>query len=342
MKKILLISSDASCYERLTSIFTHGGDSGDTLKYKLMDIDSDVDKYSSERILTLVRSERPDLVLLDEQDGLGTIIHLREDTAVSNIPIIVLTDGRNWEVEARSLGLGARDCVRKPVEAADETILLHRIEIHLSVASYQSLLEHKVLELSTTIASSLADLIAYRDPNTGGHGFRVRDYMARMGEWLLESGAFFPELTRDELNLMLHAAPLHDIGKIAISDWILLKTSALTPFETETIRRHVIIGAEILEDIYLRTPSLRYLRYASLMAASHHEWYDGNGYPQGLSGNAIPLCARILAVADVYDALTHERVYRSAMSKAEAIEYILAEKGTRFDPLVVAAIHTLQ
>jgi HD-GYP domain-containing protein (c-di-GMP phosphodiesterase class II) len=205
---------------------------------------------------------------------------------------------------------------------------------------YQSLLEHRVTKLSETIASSLAEFIEYheyRAPNSGRHIHRVCEYMAGIGNTLLDSGAFFPELSTTEFDLMLRAAPLHDIGKIALSDWVLLKTESLTPYETSIVQRHPIIGAEILEDIYLRTPTLGYLRYAIQLAAYHHEWYDGSGYPRGLAGDAIPLCARILAVADVYDALTHERVYRSALSPEEAATHILQERGTHFDPRVVAA-----
>jgi putative two-component system response regulator len=155
-----------------------------------------------------------------------------------------------------------------------------------------------------------------------------------LGRELMARGLFVDELSGNALAMMVRGAPLHDIGKIAISDRILLKPALLDDAEFAAMKRHAAIGAEILEGMYARTPSQTYLRYAVMIAESHHEKYDGKGYPRGLSGDDIPLCGRIMAVADVYDALVDDRVYRRGMSHAEAFRIIMDARGTQFDPRV--------
>ena len=150
------------------------------------------------------------------------------------------------------------------------------------------------------------------------------------------SQELFPdELNPAELQMMVRAAPLHDIGKIAISDRILLKAGQLDDMEFSVMKRHSEMGATILSRMYQRMPSQHYLRYASLIAGSHHERYDGKGYPQGLAGDLIPLCGRIMAVADVYDALMENRVYRNGLDHIQASNIIFDNAGTHFDPRIV-------
>jgi putative two-component system response regulator len=162
-----------------------------------------------------------------------------------------------------------------------------------------------------------------------------------LGRRLIEKGIFVEELTPMDLNMMVRAAPLHDIGKIAVSDRILLKPARLDDAEFAVMKRHTVIGEEILNGIISRTPTQQYLQYARRIAASHHERYDGKGYPRGLAGDEIPLCARLMAVADVYDALVDDRVYRRGMPHTEACRIILDGRNTNFDGRVVDAFENI-
>jgi len=287
--------------------------------------------------------EKPDLILLDvemsEMDGFGVMTRLRENPYLDRIPVIFLTANHSAEVEIRALESGARDFIVKPVE---KSILLHRIELHLRFASYQAQTEETVMTLSDSIATSFAEMIECRDENTGGHVIRTSRYVDILGKELMKQGLFPDELNPAELQMMVRAAPLHDIGKIAISDRILLKVGRLDDMEFAAIKCHSEIGAAILKRMYQRMPAQHYLRYASLIAGSHHERYDGKGYPQGLAGENIPLSGRIMAVADVYDALIDNRVYRSSMGHIQASNIIFENSGTHFDPRIVDAFKNTQ
>ena len=287
--------------------------------------------------------EKPDLILLDvemsDMDGFGVMDRLKENPYLDRIPVIFLTANHSVEVEIRALESGARDFIVKPVE---KSILLHRIELHLRFASYQAQTEQNVMTLSDSIATSFAEMIECRDENTGGHVIRTSRYVDILGKELIKQNLFPDELNPAELQMMVRAAPLHDIGKIAISDRILLKVGRLDDMEFAAIKCHSEIGASILKRMYQRMPAQHYLRYASLIAGSHHERYDGKGYPQGLSGESIPLCGRIMAVADVYDALIDNRVYRGSMGHIQASNIIFENTGTHFDPRIVEAFKNTQ
>jgi putative two-component system response regulator len=282
--------------------------------------------------------ERPDIILLDvempEMDGFEVQAQLRSNPNLNRIPVIFLTAHHDAEVEIRALESGARDFITKPVE---KRILIHRIEVHLKFASYQAHTEQTVMSLSDNIAVSFAEAIEFRDENTGGHVIRTSKYVDILGNELIGSGLFPEDISLSELQEIVRAAPLHDIGKIAISDMILLKPGKLDTAEFTTMKRHSEIGAGILSRMYRRMPAQHYLYYASLIAGSHHERYDGTGYPNGLLGDNIPLCGRIMAVADVYDALVDDRVYRRGMGHAQASSLIIENSGTHFDPRVVEA-----
>jgi putative two-component system response regulator len=298
---------------------------------------------SGELALDICMKEKPDLILLDIEmpgmNGFDVIARLRQNPYLDRIPVIFLTANHDAVTEIKALESGARDFIAKPVE---KSILLHRIELHLHLLSFQAKTEETVTSLSDSIATSFAELIECRDENTGGHVVRSSRHVELLGRELIKNGFFAGELTPSELQLIVRAAPLHDIGKIAISDRILLKAGKLDDEEFATMKRHSAIGEEILTRMYQRTPTQHYLRYACLIAASHHERYDGKGYPKGLSGENIPLCGRIMAVADVYDALMDNRVYRRGMDHAQAYAIITEGKGTQFDPLVVEVFENLQ
>ncbi|MDR2459304.1 MAG: response regulator, partial [Deltaproteobacteria bacterium] len=287
--------------------------------------------------------ERPDLVLLDIEmpgmDGFETFRLLKQNPDFQKVPVIFLTAKHDRETEVKCLRFGARDFIRKPPE---KSILLHRVELHIAISTYQSELSDSVALMANILGVSMAELIECRDENTGGHVVRTSKYLEVIGYDLLHRNKFEWDLTDYNLNMMVRAAPLHDIGKISISDKILLKRGRLTDEEFGIMKGHAAIGANILEHMYDRTPTQDYLKYAARIASSHHERYDGKGYPNGTSGEHIPLCGRIMAVADVYDALVEDRVYRQAMSHSEACEIIFNGTGSQFDPAVIEAFENCQ
>ena len=293
--------------------------------------------------LEICVKEQPDLILLDiempDMDGFDVITRLKQNPFLDRIPVIFLTASHSSEFEIKALESGARDFIIKPVEKG---ILLHRIELHLRFVSYQMQTEQDVTTLSDSIATSFAEMIECRDENTGGHVVRTSKYVEMLGKELIEEGMFPDELNPSELQLMVRAAPLHDIGKIAISDRVLLKAGRLDDIEFTMMKRHSEIGASILERMCQRMPAQRYLRYACLIAGSHHERYDGKGYPRGLDKERIPLCGRIMAVADVYDALMDNRVYRRGMGHIQASNIIFENEWTQFDPAVVGAFKKIE
>jgi putative two-component system response regulator len=282
----------------------------------------------------------PDLILLDiempEMDGFETMAQLKSHYLLNRIPVIYLTANRDPETEVRALQSGAVDFVTKPFE---KDILRHRISLHISFNHYQQELEGTVKELEDSMVASFSGLIECRDGNTGGHVIRTRDYVARLGQLILERGLFPEDLNQKELNLIVRAAPLHDIGKIGVSDSILLKQGKLNDDEYEQMKLHTVIGAKIIDKMYKRAPTQHYLSYAKKIAESHHEKWNGKGYPNGLAENDIPLCSRIMAVADVYDALVEDRIYRPALPHDVALNIIKEERGQLFDP-VLADIFT--
>jgi putative two-component system response regulator len=265
-------------------------------------------------------------------DGFETIARLKENPALNSIPVIFITGNRDTATEVEGFKLGARDFIKKPVV---RSVLIHRLDLHLNISSYQSQLADSVKTLADSLSSSISELIECRDENTGGHVMRTSKYFDLLGRDLIDRGEFSGRLSADSLNMMVRAAPLHDIGKISISDRILLKPDRLTDEEFRIMKTHTEIGAGILKQMYARTPTQLYLKYAIRIAASHHERFDGNGYPTGASGENIPICGRIMAVADVYDAVINDRVYHKGLSHAEAFRIIIDGRGAQYDPRVV-------
>ncbi|MDR0600046.1 MAG: response regulator [Treponema sp.] len=284
----------------------------------------------------------PDLILLDvnmpEMDGFETLRRIKDTLVINRIPVIFLTANHDAVTEIRALESGVVDFITKPVE---KSILLHRLRIHLNFARYQYHLEETVKELEDSIVLSFSEMIERRDKSTGDHVQRTRIYVSMLGQELLTRGSFAGELNEKELDLIIRATLLHDVGKIGISDSILLKPGRLDDAEFNAMKAHTTIGAGILKTMYERTPTQSYLKYAELIAEGHHEKYNGTGYPHGLKGEEIPLCSRLMAVADVYDAVVADRIYRNAMSPQEAYNLIIAGKGTHFDPRIIDAFETV-
>ncbi|MDR0647759.1 MAG: response regulator [Synergistaceae bacterium] len=297
---------------------------------------------SGEDAVAFCERQTPDLVLLDVEmpgmDGFETLASFKANPSMSGVPVFFLTGNVDTETEIRALESGAMDFIRKP---ANRDILVHRIELHLELRNYQTNLEKTLKDLEDSIAISFADLIESKDSHTGIHVLRTGKYVDILGRELLARGMFERDLSEDSLALMVRGAPFHDIGKIGVSDVILLKPGPLTEEEHDEVKKHPMIGARVLDNIYKRTPGHHYLKYASLMAQCHHERYDGKGYPRGLSGMEIPFCGRLIAVANVYDACITERIYRPPLSSEEARAIIRQGKGADFDPDIVDVFESI-
>ena len=293
---------------------------------------------SGAQALQICSQRIPDLILLDidmpEMDGFETLEKIKLNTILSRIPVIFLTADHDKSTEARALESGVVDFITKPVE---KTILLHRLRLHLDLSQCRHKLEDTVKELEDSLVVSFAEFVEIRDKNTGDHILRTQIYVSLLCQELIRKCCFPGELNEKEVSLITRAAPLHDVGKIGVSDTVLLKPGRLDDNEFKLMKTHTTIGARLLRDMYERTPTQHYLNYAIQIAEGHHEKYDGTGYPYGIKGDAIPLSSRIMAVADVYDALTADRIYRKAMDPQESFNHIVMGRGVHFDPLIIDA-----
>jgi putative two-component system response regulator len=296
------------------------------------------------------------MILLDiempEMNGYEAIKILKAKENTKDIPIIFLTGKTDTENELEGLDLGAVDYITKPFQPA---LLLKRIEVHLLVEAQKKTLEAQqkelkdfndnlqkmvdektktVLELQDAILKTVADLVESRDDITGGHIERTQRGVGLLVEGLRNHPVFGRAITGWDIKLLLQSSQLHDVGKIAISDRILQKPGRLTDEEFEEMKKHAAFGVQIIEKIEASTSASDFLKYAKIFAGTHHEKWDGSGYPNGLAGEDIPLQGRIMALADVYDALVSERPYKKAFSHAEAVKIIQDGKGTQFDPVL--------
>ena len=288
---------------------------------------------NGKRAIEQARSEHsPDLILLDimmpEMGGYEVCRILKSDPATRHIPIIFVTARSHEEDEKYGLELGAADYITKPV---NPSITLARIRTQLALANQNRNLELRVLERTQalqesrlTIIRCLARAAEYHDNQTGQHVIRMSHYARLLALAYSEDPGW--------AELILHAAPMHDIGKIGISDNILLKPDRLTEEESRIMQTHPQIGAEIIGEHDSDSPLLSLAREIALY---HHEKWDGSGYPMQLKEEDIPLSARIVAIADVFDALTTERSYKRRWTTAEAMEEIHAHAGKHFDPQLV-------
>ncbi|MAL96151.1 MAG: two-component system response regulator [Haliea sp.] len=275
---------------------------------------------NGQRALDLSRSESPDLVLLDvmmpEMSGHEVCQMLKQDLATRNIPVIFVTALSDTDDEAQGFALGAVDYITKPVSPP---IVLARVKTHLALVNYEEL---RATRLS--IVQRLGRAAEYKDNETGLHVIRM-SHFAR----LIALAAGY---SREWADNLLNTAPMHDVGKIGIPDAILQHPGALDAAQWEVMRQHTLIGAEIIGD-----DGSAFLRMAREIALNHHEKWNGSGYPHGIAGEAIPVSARIVAIADVFDALTSRRPYKEPWSVSEALELIRRERGEHFDPELVDA-----
>ena len=312
---------------------------------------------SAEKLFVLLESNYPAMILLDidmpEMNGYEAIKILKSKPETQNIPVIFVTAKTELNAEIEGLSLGAIDYITKPFQP---TLLLKRIEIHLLVESQRKMLKvqttelqyfnnnlqklveektHSILELQNALLRTIAELVECRDDITGGHIERTQRGIEVLLEEINKSGIYGEETKDWDLNLLLQSCQLHDVGKISISDNILKKPGKLNAEEFMEMKKHTSFGEQIIEKIESMSKESAFLKYAKIFATHHHEKWDGTGYPKGLKGDEIPLLGRIMAIADVYDALVSVRPYKKAFAHEEAIEIILNGRGTQFDPNLV-------
>ena len=314
---------------------------------------------TGERALAIASSSpQPDLILLDimmpGMDGYEVCRRLKSDPLTREIPVIFLTAKSRAEDERLGLELGAVDYVTKPISPP---IVLARVDTHLKLKASSDFLRDKAEFLQREVTKrtrevsaiqdvtilALAALAETRDTDTGAHIRRTQHYVKVLAERLRTHMRFSSELDDDRISILFKSAPLHDIGKVGIPDRILLKPGPLEPHEFEIMKRHSMLGYEAIDQAE-RTlgSSVGFLTCAKEIARSHHEKWNGTGYPDGLAGTAIPLSARLMAVADVYDALISRRVYKEPIPHDEAVKVILDGRGSHFDPDLVDAFDAIQ
>ncbi|SHO51606.1 response regulator [Desulfopila aestuarii] len=320
---------------------------------------------------------QPDCILLDIQmpgiSGFELCKMLKHDIRTAAIPIIFITSLADEDDEAQGLSIGAADYITKPFRPA---IVRSRVWNQLKLKQHRDHLDRLVIERSRELTlikeitiETLAHLTEYRDPETGGHIRRTQNYVRLLAEEASSHSRYAPYLTTEQIDLLFISAPLHDIGKVAIPDTILFKPDALSKEQFDTMKRHTVYGGDCLaraERQLIRSPqanrvvdSLKihaasavkedrssvdlqqvegsFLSLAKDICYSHHEKWNGSGYPMNLSAEDIPLCGRIMAIADVYDALISKRVYKPPFTHGKAVSIIAAEKGKHFDPVLVEA-----
>jgi putative two-component system response regulator len=301
------------------------------------------------RALKIAAAEpRPDLILLDimmpDMDGYEVCRQLKANTATADIPVIFLTARTQEGDETKGFELGAVDYITKPITPP---ILMARVNTHIALQSARKVLEkqnlvleeqveertYKLAALQDAIIIAMASLAETRDNDTGQHIRRTQHYVRELALGLRAYDTYADEIDNDFLSNLYKTAPLHDIGKVGVPDAILLKPGRLTPEEFNIMKKHTIYGrdAVVAAEKTMGTPE-QFLTTAREITYSHHEKWDGSGYPLGLAGLDIPLSARLMAVADVYDALIAERVYKTPMSHEEASTIIIDGRGTHFDP----------
>lgn len=300
----------------------------------------------------------PDLILLDimmpEMDGYEVCQRLKEDPETKDIPVVFLTAKSEVDDEKKGLEIGAVDYITKPISPP---IVLARVKIHLALKAHADFLRDKsifleaevnrrtkeVMAIQDVTIMAMASLAETRDSDTGNHIRRTQFYVKALAQYLSTLPKFSAQLTDSYIQMLFKSAPLHDIGKVGIPDRILLKPGKLDPQEFEVMKTHTTLGRDAIEHAEKQLGmQVEFLLMAKEIALSHQEKWDGSGYPQGLSGDAIPLSARLMAVADVYDALISRRVYKPSMPHEKAVSIIFEGRGQHFDPDITDAFMLLQ
>jgi putative two-component system response regulator len=309
---------------------------------------------SGARALQLVlQAPRPALILLDVMmpvmSGYDVLEQLRSDAATRDIPVIFTTAMSDTDDEQRGLAMGAVDYITKPMRPA---IVLARVRAHLELKQARDRLQrlntaleaeiaqrmHENLVIQDVTIRALARLAETRDNETGNHILRTQLYVEALARLAAPDPRYAAVLDEQSILLMAKSAPLHDIGKVGIPDRVLLKPGRLSPDEWVLMKTHARLGAEAIERAEADTHApVKFLTYAKEVALRHHERWDGSGYPDGLAGDAIPLAARLMAIADVFDALISRRVYKLPIPYPEVRALMAEQRGRHFDPHLLDA-----
>jgi putative two-component system response regulator len=285
----------------------------------------------------------PDLILMDilmpEMDGYEVCRRLKNNSLTRKIPIIFLTAKSEEQDELKGFELGAVDYITKPISPP---LLKSRVKTHIALSKQRYALEQLVMERTREIEQtkdslvfSMGAMAELRDKETSNHLRRTEQFVRLLAEGLSETPGYKNQLDLITIRTMHRAAPMHDIGKVGVPDKILQKQTALNEEERTEMRQHTLYGRQLIEQAESQIGSTPFIRTAKEIAYSHHERWDGTGYPQGLSGTNIPLSARLMAVADVYDALASRRYYKEAIEHKAVVEEIKRNSGSHFDPDIV-------
>jgi putative two-component system response regulator len=312
---------------------------------------------SAKKLFEILENIIPDLILLDiempEMDGYETIKKLKDDDQFKDIPVIFLTSKGDDDSEMEGLDLGAVDYVKKPFTAK---LLLKRIEKELlfvqqkkklldtqaelkdHLDNLEELVHEKaetVMRLQNAVLATVVDMVEFRDRYTGGHIVRTERYLKVLIDEMVREKVYEEEVSKWDMTSILASAKLHDVGKIAVPDIILGKNAKLSAEEFESMKAHVTASVDAIERIISKTEEDELLTHAIRMAGTHHEKWNGSGYPIGLNGFNIPLEGRLMAIADVYDALISRRQYKEPLTHEDACKIIEDGSGTQFDPALI-------
>ncbi|MES9837695.1 MAG: HD domain-containing phosphohydrolase [Candidatus Thiodiazotropha sp.] len=309
------------------------------------DYEVSVAKNGKQALRRAQGSHTPNLILLDvlmpEMDGYAACERLKENPLTHEIPVIFLTAKSDVTDELKGFELGAVDYITKPISIP---ILLTRVRTQLALSEQRIALDHLVAERTeqlertkNAVVYSMGSLAEARDEETGGHILRTREYVKALGKALSENIHYRERLNDRNINIIARAAQLHDIGKVGVPDRVLQKKGALNAEERREMDQHVIYGRDAIINAERHVGATSFTAAAKEIAYCHHEKWDGSGYPQGLSGEEIPLSARMMALADVYDALVSRRYYKPPIPHAEAKTMIIKASGTHFDPALADA-----
>lgn len=288
---------------------------------------------SAEKMFLILEKETPDMILLDiempQTDGFEALEILKKDKVTAEIPVIFLTSLTDAKVEARGFEMGVVDFINKPFS---KSVLINRIKTHLDIDELIRERTSRLQNLQNALVFTLADMVENRDKGTGGHIERTSTYIKILLDEMMKSEKYAEVLGDMDIDSVISSARLHDVGKVSVSDTVLNKAGKLTDDEFQTMKLHCLAGELIIDNIISRSEDVEFLNNAKMIAGSHHERWDGNGYPRGLSQEDIPLQGRIAAIVDVYDALVSERPYKKAFTSAEAVNIIMEGAGRHFDP----------
>lgn len=305
---------------------------------------------SASKMFDLLERYTPKLILLDvdmpEMDGYEAIKILKNNPEMKNIPVIFLTSMNDPNSELHGLNLGAIDYIIKPFSAP---LLKKRIELHILVEVQKKALQEyngnlqkmvtsktqTILRLQNKVLQAMAELVEGRDTTTGNHIERTQYCLGVLLSSMFATGIYQEEASEWDIGLVLQSSLLHDVGKISIHDSILKKPGKLTKEEFDEMKNHVIYGVNFIEKLEENEEDNLFLRYAKIFIKYHHEKWNGSGYPYNLAGTDIPLLGRLMAIVDVYEALTSERCYKPALDHQTAVDVILRGKGTDFDPILI-------